>query len=62
MICSETNKQTNKHSDQTFVRVYSLRVYTEGPMAPAAYVAEYCLIWHQWEVKSLVLWRLDALA
>jgi hypothetical protein len=34
----------------------------EGPMAPAAYVAEDGLIWHQWEGKPLVLWRIDALA
>jgi hypothetical protein len=29
-------------------------------MALATYVAEDCLIWHQWEGRSLVLWRLDA--
>jgi hypothetical protein len=29
-------------------------------MAPATYVAENCLIWHQWEVRHLVTWRLDA--
>jgi hypothetical protein len=28
-------------------------------MAPNKYVAEYCLIWHQWEGSHLVLWRLD---
>ena len=27
----------------------------EGPMAPATYVAEDDLIWHQWEGKPLVL-------
>uniref|UniRef100_M0RAW8 Uncharacterized protein n=1 Tax=Rattus norvegicus TaxID=10116 RepID=M0RAW8_RAT len=32
----------------------------EEPMAPATYVAEDGLIWHQWEGRSLVLWRLDA--
>ena len=31
----------------------------EELMAPAAYVAEDCLIWHQWDQRSLVLWRLD---
>jgi hypothetical protein len=29
-------------------------------MAPATYVAEDYLIWHHWEGRSLVLWRLDA--
>jgi hypothetical protein len=29
-------------------------------MAPAAYVAEGGLIWHQWEGRPLVLWRRDA--
>jgi hypothetical protein len=29
-------------------------------MAPAEYVAEDGLIWHQWEEMPLVLWRLDA--
>lgn len=28
-------------------------------MAPAAYVAEDCLIWNQWEERPLILWRLD---
>jgi len=32
----------------------------EGPMAPAAHVAEGSLIWHQWEGRPLVLWRVDA--
>jgi hypothetical protein len=32
----------------------------EGSMAPATYVADDCLIWHQWEGMHLVLWRLDA--
>ena len=34
--------------------------YMEGSMAPAAYVTESCLIWHQWEGRPLVLWRFDA--
>ena len=29
-------------------------------MDPAIYVAEDCFIWHQWEERHLVLWRLDA--
>jgi hypothetical protein len=29
----------------------------ERPIAPAAYVAEDYLIWHQWEEESLVLWK-----
>ena len=29
------------------------------PMAPVVDVAD-CLIWHQWEWRPLVLWRLDA--
>ena len=35
-------------------------VHMEGLMAPAAYVAEDCFIWHQWEERPLVLWRFDA--
>jgi hypothetical protein len=34
----------------------------EGLMAPAVHVVEDGLIWHQWEGRHLVLWRLDALA
>ena len=34
----------------------------EGPITPAAYVAENGLVWHQWKQKPLVLWRLNALA
>ena len=30
-------------------------------VAPVAYVAEDCLIWHQWEGRRFVLWRLNAL-
>jgi hypothetical protein len=33
------------------------RVHMEGPMAPATYVAEDGLYGHQWEKRSLVLWR-----
>ena len=29
-------------------------------MAPAAYIAEDCAIWHQWAGRPLVLQRLDA--
>ena len=36
------------------------RIHMEGPMAPDTYVAEDCLIWHQWEGRLLVLWRIDA--
>jgi hypothetical protein len=32
----------------------------EGPIAPTAYVAKDGLIWHQWEMRLLILWRLDA--
>jgi hypothetical protein len=32
----------------------------EEPMAPAAYVAEDGLIWHQGEGRLLVLWKPDA--
>ena len=35
-------------------------VHIEGPVAPAAYVTEDDLIWHQWEGRTLVLWMLDA--
>jgi hypothetical protein len=28
-------------------------------MAPAAYVEEDGLIWHQWEGRPLVMWKLD---
>jgi hypothetical protein len=36
------------------------RVHMEGPMAPAAYVAEDGLVGHQWEERPLVLWELYA--
>jgi hypothetical protein len=36
------------------------RVHVEGPMAPAAYVAENGLVGHQWEERPLVLRRLNA--
>jgi hypothetical protein len=54
-----TTKSTNQ-SPRTF-RDYTTnqRVHLEEPMASAAYVAEYFLIWHQWEARSLVLRRLD---
>jgi hypothetical protein len=29
-------------------------------MAPAAYIAEDCLIWQHWEGRPLVLWKLNA--
>jgi len=32
----------------------------EGPIAPAAYIAEDCLIWYQWEWRCFILRRLDA--
>ena len=35
------------------------KVHIERPMAPAGYVAEDRLIWHQWEERHLVLWRFD---
>jgi hypothetical protein len=35
------------------------KVHLEGPLAPAAYVAEECHIWHQWEGRPLVLCRFD---
>jgi hypothetical protein len=35
------------------------RVQMEGPMAPAAYVAEDGLVGHQWEERTLVVGRLD---
>ena len=34
-------------------------VHMEGPMAPAAYVAEDSIGEHQWKEKPLVLWRYD---
>ena len=30
-------------------------IHMEGPMAPAAYVAEDDLVWHQWEERPFVL-------
>jgi hypothetical protein len=36
------------------------RVYTGDSMAPATYVAENGLSWHQWEGRPLVLGRLVA--
>jgi hypothetical protein len=37
-----------------------IRVYMGQSMASAIYVAKDGLIWHQWEGRCLVLWRLDA--
>ena len=36
------------------------RVHMEGSMAPVTYVAEDGLVWHQWEGRPLLLWRLNA--
>jgi hypothetical protein len=36
------------------------RVHTEGPMAPATYVAEDGLVGHQWEERTLGLRVFDA--
>jgi hypothetical protein len=33
-------------------------IHMEGSIAPAAYIAEDCLIWYQWKGRLLVLWRL----
>ena len=33
----------------------------EGTLAPAAYVANDSLTWHQWKKSPLVLWRLTDL-
>ena len=38
----------------------NLRVHMEGPMALTAYVAEDCLVGHQWEERPLGLRVLDA--
>jgi hypothetical protein len=35
-------------------------MYMGLSMALDTYVAEKCLVWHQWEVRHLVLWRPDA--
>jgi hypothetical protein len=35
------------------------RVYMGQSIAPSIYVAEHCLIWHRWEMRCLVLRRLD---
>ena len=45
-----------------FPRVWitNQRVHMEGPMAPAAYVAEDDLVGHQWEERSLGLRVFDA--
>jgi hypothetical protein len=36
------------------------RIYMEGPMVLAAYVAEDDLVGHQWEQRPLFLWVFDA--
>jgi hypothetical protein len=43
-------------------RLNHQRVNMEGPMALTIYIAQDCLIRHQWEGRPLVLWRLDTLA
>ena len=41
-------------------KITSKSLYAGGPLAPATDVAEDCLIWHHWERRDLVLWRLTA--
>jgi hypothetical protein len=36
------------------------QLYMDGSVVPAAYITEDCIIWHQWERRPLVLWRLVA--
>jgi hypothetical protein len=54
-MCNPTGRTTISTNQTT-----NQRVHMEGPMAPAAYVAEDGLVGHQWEEKPLVIWRLDA--
>lgn len=37
------------------------KVHIGEPMAPAGYIEEDGLIWHYWEGRLLVLWRLNDL-
>ena len=60
-VKSNDKLQFSWNIDQFCIKsVCNQRVYLEGPMAPAEYVAEDGFIGHQWEKRPLVLWRLDA--
>jgi hypothetical protein len=63
-ITTTKNKQTNnkiKTNKQTKIELpraklpTNQKIHMEGPRAPATYVAEDNLIWHQWEGRPLVL-------
>jgi hypothetical protein len=51
---------TNRINQSSQGLNHQLKSTQGGPMAPAIYVAEDGLIWHQWEERPLVLCRLDA--
>ena len=56
-LIGRTIISTNQNSrDETT----NQRVHMEGSMAPVTYVAEDGLVWHQWEGRPLLLWRLNA--
>ena len=55
----EQHYQPTRPPRASTMQTTNQRVHMEGPMAPATYVAEDYLIWHQWEGRPLVLWRLD---
>jgi len=49
---------TYRHTDRRN-KTAKQRVHMEGTRAPDAFVTEDCLIWHQWERRPLVNWRLN---
>jgi hypothetical protein len=53
---TESTNQTPKSSKLN----HHQRVYIGQSMGPSTLVTEDCLIWHQWEGRYLVIWRLDA--
>jgi hypothetical protein len=56
----EPHRKDNNINQPDAPELPETKKYMEGPMALAVYVSEDCLIWHQWEERTLVQWRLDA--
>jgi hypothetical protein len=58
-VCSLIQEQYELTSTPRTPWDYNInqRLHMEGPITPAAYVAEDGLVGHQWEDSPLVLWR-----
>jgi hypothetical protein len=53
-------EEQQDHPELPGTKTTNQRVYMGGSMAPATYVAEDGLIWHQWKGRSMVLWSGEA--